>query len=146
MSRCVRLVLQAIGYSAAAIEAHLGRASSLRRYSDSFRWAVVLLQKRNVDVTGATVAELSSVVCDLSTVSASHAANAYSAFLLFSHLHMLRYDEVVKRPRKQCIAAAPKYASFFDAFALLQRLVNERLNKLSVSQVRDRLCMIWHLF
>ena len=68
---------------------------------------------RHVDVTRAIVAELSSVVSDLAPVCVSHAANAYSAFRLFPHLHMLRYDEVVKRLRKQWTVATPKYSFIY---------------------------------
>ena len=94
----------------------------------------------------ASVPQLSSALCDSAVCSASHARNAYSALLLFPHMSFLRFYEVMKHLRKRWNHAAPNYGAIFDAIPFLRRLLARPLNRSSVSQVRDRLLIVWRLF
>ena len=52
----------------------------------------------------------------------------------------------MKRLRKRWNHAAPKYGAFFGAVPFLRRLLVRPLNRSSISQVRDRLLIVWRLF
>ena len=82
----------------------------------------------------------------LNKYSPSQARNAYSAMLLVPGYDGLRFCPLLHPFKRQWNTSVPKYASFWDATPLIQRLAGLTLSpEASIKEVRDRLILVCKL-
>ena len=80
-------------------------------------------------------------VLKLNSISPVAARMAYSALLLIPGYESPKFMPFLKQCKQQWNTSTPKYADFWSAETVLQKLVAEPLNWNSIRQVRGRFIM-----
>ena len=141
----IRGSLQRKQVSPEAIDQYLTDQPSLERYNRSFRLLWSMAAKSRLDLSLAPLEQVASLLITLHHVSPSQARNAYAGLLLIPELGQLRFCTLLQPYKRVWGASTPKYAAFWSAQTVFQRLVAQPLNWHSIAEVRDRLILVWRL-
>ena len=96
------------------------------------------LQARSVDIT--------SGILLLSELSISDARNAYAAVCLLPGFENIRFSPVLKKLKRLWNCNVQKYAAFWDARPILQKMqCSTPLHLLSTAELRGRLIVLFRL-
>lgn len=90
--------------------------------------------------------EVSTWLLRFAQVLPHTARNAYSALLLIPGWEFLKFARCIKLAKRLWNVSEAKYADFWDAKSVLQKLQKIPVNWHSVQQVRDRCILIMRLF
>ena len=89
--------------------------------------------------------ETASWLLKMAKISPHEARNAYSALLLIPGWEPLRFVPLIKACKKEWNNSGAKYAEFWDAKTILQKLLCEPLAWQDVQQVRNRAIILLRL-
>ena len=74
------------------------------------------------------------------------ARNAYSGFILIPGWEHMKFCQEIKMAKRHWENSAVRYADFWDAKMVLEKLKNTPLSWTNVQQVRDRCIIVLRLF
>ena len=132
--------------SNAHITLYLKKCKSLTRYDRAFRILWALNWEKWKDPNDLSVHEVAGQIRHLCSICASEARHAYSALLLVPGFEGLRFRTLLKSCKLEWNVSAPKYADFWDASHVVQKLCTLPLDWNSEVQVRDREILVLRLF
>ena len=141
----VRELLQQQAMSNEAIATILAAIPSLPRYNQAFGVLWHHCLAAGLDPVQCSPDQLAAELVVLNKVQPSQARHAYAAMLHVPGFASLRFSPLLRSVKRAWNQASPKYATFWDGGSVLQKLASQPLNWDSVSQVRDRMILVWRL-
>ena len=99
----------------------------------------------NLDPASASLGEVASLPLRLHSESPSQARHAYAAMLLIPGFEQLRFSPLLQQVKRLWNSSQPKYATFWDAMPLVQRLSEQPLGT-SLESIHNRLILSWRFF
>ena len=98
-------------------------------------WAFTVQEGK--DPKNMSVEDIALQVLNLNSISPVEDRMAFSALLLIPGYESLKFMPFLKQCKQQWNTSTPKYADFWSAETVLQKLVDEPLNWNSFRQVRE---------
>ena len=142
----IRKALEGKQVSSEDIDSFLKQNKTWLRYDSAFKLLCSTCKHRGVNPEIATLQQMASQILFLNKFSPAQARNAYSGMLLIPGWDQLRFCAMLNPCKRSWNHTQPKYADFWDARNLLNKLALRPLNFNSISQVRDRFILCARLF
>jgi len=120
----------------------MGQINSWKRYQSSFEhlWRILTAQRKKFDEISNQ--DLAAAIIQIHQYSPSQARNAYSAALLVPGFQSLRFEPLLQPFKRLWNVSIEKYASFWSATNLLQKLAATPLApEPTLPVLRDRLIL-----
>jgi hypothetical protein len=128
-----------------AIETYISQLGDLSRYNNAFKALWGVFTENGIEPLGASQEQVAQMLLVLNNKSEAQARHAYSACLLIPGLEQLRFSPLLKKCKQSWNSSTEKYATFWDAKLVLEKLVDEHLDWSSIKEVRNRLIICWRL-
>ena len=139
----IREGLQRKQVSPENIENNLKQIKSLSTYEKAL-WHFCV--DRGGDPLSMSLEEVGSWILRFAQVQPNQARNAYSAFLNIPGWEHLKFCSSVKQAKRLWSTSSAKYADFWDAKEVVDKLRKNLINLSNVQQVRDRCILLLRLF
>jgi hypothetical protein len=145
LHRIIRGVLQGRKVSPEGVSSYLSLLGDLRRYDGAFAHLWSKFVSSDLDPTSASLGEVAGLLLQLHSESPSQARHAYAAMLLIPGFEQLRFSPLLRQVKRLWNSSQPKYATFWNAMPLVQRLSGQPLGT-SLESIRNRLILSWRFF
>ena len=146
LSDVIREGLQRKQVSAENISLYLSKISCLDRYNKGFQALWNFVMERGGDPLSMSLNEVACWILRFAQHQPHQARNAYSGFVLIPGWEQIKFCQEIKMAKRCWGISSVRYADFWDAKAVLEKLQGIPLKWNDVQQVRDRCIIVLRLF
>ena len=128
------------------IENNLRQIKSLNTYDKAFQELWHFCVRGGGDPLTMSLEEVASWILRFAQEQPHRAGNAYSGFLLIPGWEFLKFSQYIKQAKRLWNVSGAKYADFWDAARVVEKLKSQKIDLCNVAQVRDRCILVLRLF
>ena len=137
----LRFLLERKQVSPENIQLHLNKMKKLTSYDTGFKTFWAFCTNQDIDPFTSSMEEIALQLQKMNFLDKNKTKYAYSAIVCLPGFDSLKFTPLLKSCKREWNTSQPKYATFWDAQPILQKILQKPLNWKNVAQVRDRLVL-----